>query len=116
LTPLALETLTPEQRAVYDEINRPPREYLGFNGPFAAYIKAPGLGGPAQTLGAAVRFNTECPENFKKIASCVVGQYHQAKFEFAAQTPYALKAGLSEVWSRPCARAKRRTSTVRTNA
>lgn len=96
LAPMTLESLTPDQRAVYDAINRPPRGKLGFNGPYAAYIKAPGIGGPAQELGAAIRFTVECPENFQKIASCVVGQYHQAKFEFAAQTPYARKAGLSE--------------------
>ncbi len=96
LTPMHLESLTPDQRAVYDAVNRPPRGQLGFNGPYAAYIKAPKIGGPAQALGAAVRFDTECPENFKKIASCIVGQHYQAKFEFAAQTPYALKAGLSE--------------------
>lgn len=96
LAPMALESLTADQRAVYDAINRPPRGKLGFNGPYAAYIKAPQLGGPAQSLGAAVRFDTECPERLKKIASCVVGQFHQAKFEFAAQTPFARKAGLSE--------------------
>jgi 4-carboxymuconolactone decarboxylase len=96
LTPMTIETLTLDQRAVYDAINRPPRGNLGFNGPYAAYIKAPGIGGPAQELGAAIRFTVECPENFQKIASCVVGQHHQAKFEFAAQTPYARKAGLSE--------------------
>jgi len=96
LSPMRLETLTPDQRAVYDAVNRPPRGTLGFNGPYAAYIKAPKIGGPAQALGSAVRFDTECPENFKKIASCLVGQFYQAKFEFAAQTPYALKAGLSE--------------------
>lgn len=96
LTRMRLESLTPEQRAVYDAINRPPRGKLGFNGPYAAYIKAPKIGGPAQALGAAVRFDTECPENFKKIASCIVGQHYRAKFEFAAQTPYALEAGLSE--------------------
>jgi 4-carboxymuconolactone decarboxylase len=95
LTSLQLETLTQDQRAVYDAINRPPRGQLGFNGPYAAYVKAPRIGGPAQALGAAVRFDTACPENFKKIASCIVGQFYQAKFEFAAQTPYALKAGLS---------------------
>lgn len=93
---MTLETLTPDQRAVYDAINRPPRGNLGFNGPYAAYIKAPGIGGPAQALGAAIRFTVDCPENYQKIASCVVGQYHQARFEFAAQTPYARKAGLSD--------------------
>ncbi len=93
---MTLETLSSDQRAVYDAINRPPRGKLGFNGPYAAYIRAPLIGGPAQELGAAVRFNTQCPEKFQKIASCVVGQYHKAKFEFAAQTPFALKAGLSE--------------------
>jgi 4-carboxymuconolactone decarboxylase len=93
---MTVETLSPEQRAVYDAINRPPRGKLGFNGPYAAYIKAPHIGGPTQALGAAVRFNLACPEKFQKIASCIVGQHYQAKFEFAAQTPFALKAGLSE--------------------
>ena len=96
LTPMTVETLTPEQRAVHDAINSPPREGMGFNGPYAAYIKAPGVGGPAQELGAVVRFNMEIPENFQKIASCVVGQYHQAKFEFAGQIPFARRAGHSE--------------------
>ena len=96
LSPMTVETLSPDQRAVYDAINRPPRGNMGFAGPYAAYIKAPNVGGPAQALGAAVRFGVECPENFQKIASCLVGQFHQAKFEFAAQMPFARKAGLSE--------------------
>jgi 4-carboxymuconolactone decarboxylase len=96
LTPMTVETLTPDQHAVYDAINRPPRGNLGFNGPYAAYIKAPGIGGPTQALGAVVRFGLECPEKFQKIASCIVGQYHQAKFEFAAQIPFARRAGLSD--------------------
>ena len=96
LAPMSVDSLTPEQRAVYDAINRPPRGKLGFNGPYAAYIKVPHIGGPTQALGAAVRFDVQCPDKFQKIASCVVGQYYQAKFEFAAQTPFALEAGLTE--------------------
>jgi 4-carboxymuconolactone decarboxylase len=96
LTPMTVESLTPEQRAVYDSINSPPRVSMGFAGPYAAYIKAPAIGALTEKLGAIIRFNTACSEHFKKIASCIVGQYHQAKFEFAAQTPFARDAGLSE--------------------
>ncbi|MGY8960778.1 MAG: carboxymuconolactone decarboxylase family protein [Alphaproteobacteria bacterium] len=96
LSPMSLEDLTPEQRAVYKSINSPPRASMGFNGPYAAYVKAPAIGGLNEKLGAIIRFDTACPEHFKKIASCIVGQHHQAKFEFAAQTPFAREAGLSE--------------------
>lgn len=96
LSPMSVEGLSSAQRAVYDEVNKPPRTAHGFAGPYAAYIKAPNVGGPTLALGTAVRFGVDCPEKYQKIASCLVGQHYQAKFEFAAQIPYARQAGLSD--------------------
>lgn len=93
---MTVETLSAAQRALYEEVNKPPRTGHGFAGPYAAYIKAPNVGGPTLALGTAVRFDVTCPEKYQKFASCLVGQYYQAKFEFAAQVPYARNAGLSE--------------------
>ena len=94
LSKLTVEGMTPEQREVHDAIAGGPRGAMGLVGPFGVYVRAPGVGNPAQALGAAVRFNTALPENLKEIGICVVGAHYRAKFEFAAHAELAKKAGV----------------------
>lgn len=83
------------QRAVFDAIQGGPRGNMGLIGPFAVYVRAPGVGNAAQALGAAVRFGTALPENVKEVAICTVGAHFHSKFEFAAHTELAKKAGVA---------------------
>lgn len=96
LSSLSEEQLTPEQQGVVAAVSGGPRGNMGLIGPFGVYVRAPGVGNAAQALGAAVRFNTELPENLKEIAICVVGGHTKAKFEFAAHAVLAVKAGVEE--------------------
>jgi 4-carboxymuconolactone decarboxylase len=96
LAPLTESDLNDEQRAVLDAIQSGPRGRLGLVGPFGVFVRAPKIGMATQALGAAVRYETSLPERIKEIAICTVGAHFQAKFEFAAHGPMAIRAGVSE--------------------
>lgn len=96
LSPLTEADLDAEQRKVLDAIQGGPRGNMGLAGPFGVYVRAPGVGNAAQALGAAVRFNTELPENVKEVAICTVGAFFHSKFEFAAHAALASKAGVAQ--------------------
>ncbi len=98
LTPLSMEELSADQRAVLDAINAGPRGkrgQIGLIGPFGVWVRAPRLGMPAQNLGASLRFETSLPQSLKEIAICTVGAHYRAKFEFAAHAPLAIAAGVA---------------------
>ena len=95
LKPITESDLNAEQRAVFDAIQGGPRGNMGLVGPFAVYVRAPGVGNAAQALGAAVRFGTALEENVKEVAICTVGAHFHSKFEFAAHTTLAKKAGVA---------------------
>ena len=96
LPPITESDLDPAQRAVLDAIQGGPRGNMGLVGPFGVYVRAPGVGNAAQALGAAVRFQSELPENVKEVAICTVGAFFHSRFEFAAHAKLAAKAGVSE--------------------
>lgn len=87
--------LNAEQRAVFDAIQGGPRGSMGLVGPFAVYVRVPGVGNATQALGAAVRFGTALAENVKEVAICTVGAHFHSKFEFSAHTALAKKAGVA---------------------
>ena len=89
------DDLNAEQRAVFDAIQGGPRGNMGLVGPFGVYVRAPGVGNAAQNMGAAVRFNTELAQNTKEVVICTVGHFFHAKFEFAAHSALAQKAGVA---------------------
>ena len=95
LPAITREALTDEQRAVLENIESGPRGNMGLVGPFGVYVRVPAVGNAVQNLGAAVRFGTELSENAKEVAICTVGAFFQSKFEFAAHSSLAAKAGVS---------------------
>jgi 4-carboxymuconolactone decarboxylase len=100
LTEMTKQDLDRNQRVVFDEIEQGPRGRgrtdIGLSGPFGVFVRQPGIGGPAQALGAAIRFQSGLPENIKEVAICTVGAFHRARFEFAAHQQLALQAGVDE--------------------
>lgn len=96
LPELTEQDLNAEQRAVFDAIQTGPRGNMGLVGPFGVYVRAPGVGNAAQNMGAAVRYKTELAENAKEVAICTVGSFFHAKFEFAAHSELAKKAGVAD--------------------
>ncbi|MEU8251782.1 carboxymuconolactone decarboxylase family protein [Nonomuraea sp. NPDC048916] len=98
-------TLTPEQRAVYDEIVAGPRAGGPFRltdpagrleGPFNAMLTAPGVGGPLQRLGAAIRYATSLPDRSREIAILEVSAVRRCDFEWYAHERVGRGVGLTE--------------------
>ena len=97
LSDLDADHLTPEQQEVYEALrNRAQGALPGLIGPFGVWVRAPKVGGAVQALGAAVRFGSSLAENVKEVAICTVGEFHRAKFEFAAHKRLARRAGVDE--------------------
>ncbi|MFC4015360.1 carboxymuconolactone decarboxylase family protein [Nonomuraea purpurea] len=99
--------MTEEQRAVHDEITGGPRaagpqafrltDREGrLEGPFNAMLAAPGVGGPLQRLGAAIRYATALPGRWREIAILEVALARRSDFEWYAHERVGRNAGLTE--------------------
>ncbi|GLY79232.1 carboxymuconolactone decarboxylase family protein [Actinoallomurus iriomotensis] len=99
--------LDPERRAVYDEIAGGPRaagpqafRLTGtggrLEGPFNAMLTAPGVGGPLQRLGSAIRYATALPARWREIAILEVAVVRHSDFEWYAHERVGRAAGLTE--------------------
>jgi 4-carboxymuconolactone decarboxylase len=86
------ESLSPDQRRVYDEILAGPRGIV--EGPLRVWVNVPGLADRAQALGAFCRFHSGLPPRLSELAILVTGAYWRAGFEWHVHAPIALKAGL----------------------
>ena len=98
LSPIDRNNLSEAQQAVLNDIEQGPRGKgrpgIGLVGPFGAFVRAPGVGGPIQALGAAIRFGSSLAENIKEVAICTVGAHYRSKFEFSAHKRLAGLAGI----------------------
>ncbi|MBA4180206.1 MAG: 4-carboxymuconolactone decarboxylase [Anaerolinea sp.] len=94
LSPLDLDNLSPEQKAVADAIVAGPRG--GLRGPFEAWLRAPELAQRAQLLGEYCRFGTSLPRDLSELAILITGKHWKAQFEFWAHARLAREAGLAE--------------------
>lgn len=91
LTP---EVMTPEQRAVHDEIAAGPRG--GLRGPFIALLHNPPLARQVQGLGEHLRFRTGIPDELVELAILVTARHWNCAYEWYAHEKLARKAGLPE--------------------
>ena len=66
------------------------------NGPFGVMLHAPGLGGPLQELGAAIRFRRHLTSRVREIAILAVAAATDSAFERYAHERVGLAAGLNE--------------------
>ena len=95
LPPPTEDRLDAAQRAVLAAIRDGPRGGAdGLAGPFGVWVRAPAVGGPAQALGAAVRFASSLADDIREIAICTVGAHYRARFEFATHRALAEAAGV----------------------
>ena len=92
LADIEVETLSPEQRRVYDAISSGPRGVV--EGPLRVWVNSPGLAEKAQELGAFCRYGTSLPQRLSELAIITTGAHWQAGFEWAVHAPIALRAGL----------------------
>lgn len=98
--------LSPEQRALYEEITGGPRAagprlfdltdaHGHLHGPFNAMLTSPRLGGALQALGSAIRFGTGLPPRVRETAILVVAAVWDSAFERYAHEAVGAAAGLT---------------------
>ena len=108
LAPQTFDTLTDDQRVLWDNITtgprgNPEREHGGLAGsdgaligPFNALFQSPEIGDAIQKLGAAIRYQTSLPADLLEVAICTMGGHWRANFEFWAHARLAVNAGVSD--------------------
>jgi 4-carboxymuconolactone decarboxylase len=96
LPAIAMESLTPEQRAIVEAINSGPRGRFNNEGPFAVFLHAPAFGMLAQQLGGHLRFRTSLPPRLSEFAILCTGRYWKAQYEWHAHARIAAKQGVKE--------------------
>jgi 4-carboxymuconolactone decarboxylase len=93
MVPLALEAMTPEQRAVAEAIMSGPRK--GLRGPFNVWLRSPELADRLQKVGEYLRFNSSLDARLNEMAILMTAAHWRSPFEWYAHAPLALKAGLA---------------------
>ena len=86
--------LDAEQRQVLEAMQAGPRG--GAPGPLAIWLQSPGLCGPAQQLGAFIRFGSSLPARLYEIAVLVVAAHWRTQFEWWAHARLAREGGVAK--------------------
>lgn len=93
-TPLTPETLTPEQKPVYEAIAA--ARHGNVPKPFHVFLQSPELTNRAQELGALLRYRTGLPARLSEIAILVTAKHWDAHYEWSVHEGEARKAGVPE--------------------
>jgi len=88
----SLETMTPEQRKVYDKIVTGKRGRI--QGPLRAALHNPDLAERWSALGELLRYGTTLTPRQSELAILVTGRLCRSPFEWYAHRPEAEKAGV----------------------
>lgn len=86
------EQMTPAQRQVADAIVAGPRGSI--RGPFNAWLRSPELADRLQKVGEQIRYRSSLPPRLNEFAILITARHWNAKFEWYAHYPLALKGGL----------------------
>lgn len=86
------ETLTPEQRAVFDAVVSGPRGAVV--GPLRAAIHSPELADRWQKLGEILRYRLTLPKRLGELAILVTARRWNSELEWVVHAAAAIKAGL----------------------
>lgn len=92
--PLDSDAMTPEQRAVAQEIASGPRG--GVRGPFIALLHHPELARRVQALGEHLRFGTAFSARLTEIGVLVTARHWNCQYEWVAHARLAQRAGVSD--------------------
>ncbi|HWM48520.1 MAG TPA: carboxymuconolactone decarboxylase family protein [Xanthobacteraceae bacterium] len=87
------ESMTPDQRRVYDAIVSGPRGAL--RGPLRAALHRPELADKWQQLGELLRYRTSLPAHLSELAILVTARQCRCQLEWLIHEEMALAAGLS---------------------
>lgn len=88
-----LETMTDEQRRVYDAVVSGPRGVVV--GPLRAALHRPELADKWQQLGEILRYRTSLPPRLSELAILVTARHWGSQLEWQQHEPAARKGGLS---------------------
>ena len=97
------DKLTPEQRAIVDNIRSGPRSKLPtssaskpgpIGGPFNVMLRSPGIGMLIQKLGGEIRFNSVLSGKLNELAIITTARHHGQNYEWNAHCKLALQGGL----------------------
>lgn len=86
------ETMTPEQRAVFDAVVRGPRGTL--IGPLRAALHSPELAERWQQFGEILRYRTSLPARLTELAILVTARRWNSELEWVIHAKAATEAGL----------------------
>lgn len=100
-------SLSPDQRALYDELCSGPRAGAGrprgpvddegrLAGPFNAMLYVPTIGGPLQRLGAALRYTGDLDDVVRELVILRVAGHHASAYERQAHRQVARRLGVAE--------------------
>jgi len=91
---LSPQTLTPEQKAVYDSIAAARKGSVPT--PFHIFLQSPELADRAQQLGSLLRYRTGLTPRQSEIAILVTAKHWDEEYEWSVHAPEARKAGVAE--------------------
>ena len=91
--PLTAEQLTPEQKAMVDDLLSGARTSL--EGPFNVLLRSPEMGNLSQKLGEYLRFRTAVPKRLNEMAILMTARWWSSQFEWYLHKTMALSAGLN---------------------
>jgi 4-carboxymuconolactone decarboxylase len=86
------ESMTSEQRRVYDAVVSGPRGVV--RGPLRAALHNAELADKWQQLGALLRYRTSLPSRLSELAILTTARHWDCQFEWYAHEPEALRGGL----------------------
>ncbi len=87
-----LDDLTPEQRAVADEIIDGPRG--NFSTPWKLLVERPGLAQQMCRIGAYIRYENALPNDLKELVIITTARYWDAEYEWHIHSKLAANEGI----------------------
>jgi 4-carboxymuconolactone decarboxylase len=105
MPPIGPDELTPQQKAVSDELISGPRGKLA--GPFVPLLRSPELMRRVQKLGEYLRFESALPDRIKELAILVVARHWSQGYEWSFHLPLALKAGVARATAESIAQGRK---------
>jgi 4-carboxymuconolactone decarboxylase len=113
---IPVESLTPDQRKMYDAIRSGARAKLAnssaskpgpLGGPFNVWLRSPGIGNWVQNLGEEIRFRSSLPAKLNEMAIMITARFWSCQYEWHAHCKLALDAELDPALAQDIAEGRR---------
>jgi 4-carboxymuconolactone decarboxylase len=92
LAELSYEQLSPEQKAVWDEVVAGPRKKM--HGPFFIWLHSPELLSRGEKLGLYARFHSSLPQRLSELCILIMASHWMASGEWIDHEPIARSLGV----------------------